>query len=549
MHALLLGAAAGSLFTTDSVAVPQSSLAQPALIDGDAVIPYNLEELRSRLAARESEVDSILIAYESQEHLPSGSRDCPVHSRGYWYRDDKIIGASVLYGCETEKPVWELTTWNGIRAESSRMLGCWDDYDHIVNVLPLETSLHTKSRSSGLGVLARLASPANLGLFYAGQPWSVYLPRFYELRCIGRSSVLGRDCVLLLGDMRRHTEGTEPEFPWVITIDDLDSLLVLRTEAFIPPERDSERVSPEARRLLLKGREMRRVMYCEVSEIGVVQNAVAYPRIVRCGVGSTIDHFEEVTVDAAASHVNHAPPVAFKKSHVPDGTLVSDLIIGAEYSAGHEENPEYSRNRQVFNELGQIESGLAQQWARRTQFMDGISEADADSISVYYAAWIAGASPTMNEVSVLLGRREDRGADEEARVASIRRALAGCGIVSIPIDLQRAEQIPSGQTVMAVSSVPGRNSPRIVITRIDQRGYVACRPMRSVTVTSHLPDDANEGAELFQLSFTGVGRRQWEWSYTATSGVVLLLACVAGAGLLIGLIAKSRWRIPRDQMN
>lgn len=449
-----------------------------------------------RLAARDASFRSLLIRYESVQR---GGADAarPLVTRGLWYRDDATVAMFAFTGRLDEQPSWEHTAWNHTRALSTKGRGSWSDTYLLDPTRQRAAAIHTISRSSGLGLLGRLDMPGNAGLFYVNTKWSDYLPRFSDVRIIGREDVCGIDCLVVLADMERSGDDGRYSHPWMLRIDDGRTLLVLKSEAFLPASArsasENERLERDGNVLHLGETTWYRGLYTEVEDCVEIERGLWVVTRMRGGLAADASCYQELLLDASSIILDRPPPEGLLVPACPEGTTVNDLIEGLQYSAGHADDEEYESNHVFHAQLAELQAEVASRWKEMTVLGEPFSEARAPAVAAYSLAWMNGSTPRL---SALLAASHDCGA----------KATSGASQDCIASALRAAscELAPIAKSEIASTREPrwfllAYDGGYRLVRRLDESRAVLFDPLRSIHQVSWSSVENDGGSTAYRL--------------------------------------------------
>jgi len=342
--------------------------------------------LLDRLAARDDLIDSLLLRYESVVRLPADSAVCSDQELGWWYWRKDLDALVVLTGCKEETPQFERVIWNGSASHWIRMSSKWSNRTWL-DAFPEEPpSLVQISPVRTVGPLTKLATPQYLGLFFAREPWSQFLRKASDVIVLDGRAFEGRPCFTFFADF--DIKGGKGDYgsPWLLSIDDTHSLLVVRMDSFVDGSEltDSEQRDQldSKKSIVINNKRWFRSTFLEIDKIDEIGEGVWIGTHSISGTDKGHGAYTEVNLNVSGSAVNQAPPEQLS-TEVPHGTLIDDLFRGERYYSGHIDDNNYTLNRQLFDNLSMLNGEIAMQWRDAFALTEPLADANPSEGAAY----------------------------------------------------------------------------------------------------------------------------------------------------------------------
>jgi hypothetical protein len=437
----------------------------------------------SRMTARDQTVHSLLLAFTSREHLPNASEGCPVETRGWWLWTPDSQATAGLSGCPAKAPSFEHVAWDGTTARQVRAVGSWSDLPNLfAGKFPaIHDATLTTRRSTGL--LSHMDLPSELGLFFVNTQWSAYLSRFSNVHEVGRATVAGRDCMVIIGDMDGRKEDAAFTFPWRMCIDDKNSLLVLSVESFSTgedlPARVRDRLEKKGWTIELDGKRWYGLTYEVVDELAELQPGIWIGIKGTSGFRDTFDSYVETLVDTSNSYVNRAVPSEYVDLSIPDGTLVNNTITGRKYYAGHEGDASYEANRTFQEHFADAAPEAAAEWSRRSGLAEPFTEASENETTVYALLLLSKYTLSLREFLDTTIRIVD--GDHELTPERLAESIRAVGCEARILPLREARANWPGSWLAYVDHRPGRSGQIQLFREIGDGQGVLYQPLKGFT--------------------------------------------------------------------
>lgn len=354
------------------------------------------------LAARDQQVHSLRMAFSLEIEYASRLNREPTFELGLWHRDPRTEMIVTLTGTERREPLCERFVWSGVRGTRFKSDAVWADYSAILAGRPPAAELAEIGIGRRSGKLLRASTPAQAGLFHAGVPWSEYLARS-DVRILGREPALGRDCLVLIGDIDGATEAEDTRYqkPFVAVLDDRETLLVARLETYEgwtpEPRLGVPEVAVGVPRDVIRtpdGAVWKRRTLVEVLEVDRL-GGVWIGTKARFSNSANTNSTSTIRIDVAASALGDDVAAALLDDTIARGTRVLDAGSAEEYYEGHRGDAEYTAERRYGEVLRRAFPAIHAEWHDIEGRADDFSDVSDDALVLYTAALVGGARPPL----------------------------------------------------------------------------------------------------------------------------------------------------------
>jgi hypothetical protein len=300
--------------------------------------------------------------------------------------------------------------WNGVQAVQSRGIASWSEEEVMWGRASPFVATALVSPIKSIGVLTEACLPGNMGLFMAGNPWSVYLARFSGLHTEGREVIAGRSCLVLIGDMDGARNDEEYQYPWRICVDDADTLLVMKLESFIdhapgPGGKGNSGVG-NGQELHLGSQTWYRQSYVRVESFAELAPHVYIGTQGVSGVDEYPGIQTRTRIDPTRSWIGQSAPPWFADSGIERGVFVQDNIVERSYYSGHADDAAYVHNRRLLDLICKMLSDGRSECERDVRSGDALVRSSQTAVITYAAARLCGLrSVSLAGVCELLAAR------------------------------------------------------------------------------------------------------------------------------------------------